>query len=166
MGDISDKELRARLLAFNTVVPPVTGSTRNLLLKKLADLEKGQTKKNDASKIMPPPNVKSPINESVMISSSNNGKQSQHIIFDNTDSPRKSARRRRQYRAPDPFDTSDSEVDNGTLGHTIQPANPKIASSSPKSNETSLMNVSNWKNTADLDVHQSYLSPGIYFKDC
>lgn len=40
MGEsISDQELRRRLLTFNTVVPPVTNSTRRLLLKKLADLE-------------------------------------------------------------------------------------------------------------------------------
>lgn len=40
MGEsISDQELRRRLLVFNTVVPPVTNSTRRLLLKKLTDLE-------------------------------------------------------------------------------------------------------------------------------
>lgn len=77
MGEIiPDKELRSRLLAFNTVVPPITSSTRKLLLKKLADLESSQAKQNDASKIMPPPNLKSPINESIVISSSNSASKS------------------------------------------------------------------------------------------
>lgn len=44
MGEsISDQELRRRLLAFNTVVPPVTKSTRSLLLRKLAHLESSQS---------------------------------------------------------------------------------------------------------------------------
>lgn len=77
-------------------------------------------------------------------------------------SPRKSTRLRQSYQAPDIFDTSDSEVDAGSLGHTIQPTSPKIASPSPKSNETSLMNVSYKKNTKDSDAHLSYFSPGNY----
>jgi membrane protein Man1 len=40
MGEhLTDQELRHRLSVFNTVVPPVTNSTRGLLLKKLAKLE-------------------------------------------------------------------------------------------------------------------------------
>jgi len=160
MGEpISDQELRRRLLAFNTVVPPVTVSTRKLLLKKLAKLESNSTQKESVSKSMPPP--KAPTNgtnESVMISSSMDiRKPSQHIVFDHIDSPRKSTRFRRI--ALDTYDTSDSEVDTGSLGHSIQPANPYIVSSSPKSNETSLMNVSNWKNTNNADEDQnSYYS--------
>lgn len=51
MGDIiSDQELRRRLLTFNTVVPPVTNSTRRLLLKKLADLESSRLSQNDSHK--------------------------------------------------------------------------------------------------------------------
>jgi len=164
MGEIiSDQELRRRLLAFNAVVPPVTSTTRNLLLKKLASLEGGQSGKTAASSIMPPPKLRSSANvtnESIMISSSVDGKHSQHKIFDNTNSPRKSARQQRIYKAPDLFDNSDSEAETGSLGRSILPANPYISSSSPKSNETSLMNVSNWKNSYD---HQStYVSPGIY----
>lgn len=167
MGDdISDKELRKRLSAFNVVVPPVTSSTRKLLLKKLANLESSETNKNAASNSMPPPKSKATVdstNESIMISSSlDSGKQSQYTKFD-VDSPRKSARRRRANQTRDPFDTSDSEVDAGTLGHSIQPANPYISSSSPKSNETSLMNVSNWKSTVNTDNQNSYISPGILF---
>jgi len=164
MGEIiSDQELRRRLSAFNQVVPPVTSTTRNLLLKKLASLESSQSGKIAASSIMPPPKLRGSANgtnESIMISSSVDGiKHPQHKTFDNMNSPRKSTRQRRQYQAPDPFDTSDSEVDTGTLGHSILPANPSIASSSPKSNETSLMNVSNWKNAHDNQY--SYASPGI-----
>lgn len=40
---ISDKELCRRLSAFNTVVPPVTNSTRKLLLQKLVNLENSQS---------------------------------------------------------------------------------------------------------------------------
>jgi len=164
MGEIiSDQELRRRLSAFNAVVPPVTSTTRNLLLKKLASLEGGQSEKTAATSSMPPPKLRSSANgtnESIMISSSADGKNSQHKTFDNMNSPRKSARQQRGYKAPDLFDNSDSEVDTGSLGRSILPANPYIASSSPKSNETSLMNVSNWKNTPD---HQnSYVSPGTY----
>lgn len=164
MGEVlSDQELRRRLLAFSAVVPPVTNSTRKLLLKKLENLEgSSKVEKNAASKIMPPPKSKAPnesTNESIMISSSlDSAKQSQQTTFD-VNSPRKSTRRRREYRAPDPFDTSDSEVDAGTLGRSIQPANPYIASSSPKSNETSLMNVSNWKNVGTNGDQNSYVSP-------
>lgn len=44
MGEsISDQELRRRLSTFNTVVPPVTSSTRRLLLRKLDDLESKQS---------------------------------------------------------------------------------------------------------------------------
>ncbi|XP_015377448.1 PREDICTED: uncharacterized protein LOC107171710, partial [Diuraphis noxia] len=164
MGEIiSDQELRRRLLAFNAVVPPVTSTTRNLLLKKLASLEGGQSGKTATSSIMPPPKLRSSANaangtnESIMISSSVDGKNSQHRTFDSMNSPRKSARQQRIYKAPDLFDNSDSEADTGSLGRSILPANPYIASSSPKSNETSLMNVSNWKNSYD---HQSaYVSP-------
>lgn len=40
MGEhLTDQELRLRLSVFNTVVPPVTKSTRGLLLNKLARLE-------------------------------------------------------------------------------------------------------------------------------
>lgn len=145
MGDaISDQELRRRLLAFNSVVPPITGSTRKLLLKKLANLESNVTTKNVTSKIMPPPKPKAPsngTNESIVISSVECSKPSQHITFNRTESPRKSARRNR--RVLDPYDTSDSEVDASSLGRSILPANPYITSSSPKSNEISLMNVSN-----------------------
>jgi len=163
MGEIiSDQELRRRLSAFNAVVPPVTSTTRNLLLKKLASLEGGQSAKTDATSSMPTPKLRSSTNgtnESTMISSSVDGKHSQHKTFNSMNSPRKSARQQRIYKAPDLFDNSDSEVDTGTLGRSILPANPYIASSSPKSNETSLMNVSNWKNSDD---HQnSYVSPGI-----
>ncbi|VVC30133.1 Hypothetical protein CINCED_3A018232 [Cinara cedri] len=156
MDDISDQELRRRLSAFNTVVPPVTKSTRNLLLKKLANLESSQLNQKSASDVMPPPKLKSTTNgtnESIIISSSGT-KTPQHNIFD-VDSPRKSTRLRRQYRAPDTFDTSDSEVDTHTLGHSIAPPNPKIISSSPKSNETSLMNVSNWKNETNKNIDES-----------
>jgi membrane protein Man1 len=166
MGDsISDQELRRRLASYNVVVPPVTDSTRKLLIKKLTKLESGDGTHNVASKIMPPPklvNSTNGTNESIMISSSANAnKPSQHIIFTDTDSPRKSARRRRQLK--DPFDTSDSEVDAGTIGHSVLTKNLYRASSSPKSNETSLMNVSNWKNKTGED---SYVSPGkfnVYF---
>lgn len=49
MGEIiSDKELRRRLSAFNTVVPPVTNSTRKLLLKKLENLENSQSTQIDS----------------------------------------------------------------------------------------------------------------------
>jgi len=161
MGEIiSDQELRRRLLAFNAVVPPVTSTTRNLLLKKLASLEGKQSSITAASNIMPPPKLRgvaSGTNESIIISSSVDGKHSQHKTFDSMSSLRKGIRKQRQYRAPDLFETSDSETDTGTLGHSILPANPHITSSSPKSNETSLMNVSNWKNSYD---HQnSYVSP-------
>lgn len=163
MGEIiSDQELRRRLSAFNAVVPPVTSTTRNLLLKKLASLESAQPNKTAATTNMPPPKLRSSANgtnESIIISSSVDGKHSQHKTFDSMNSPRKSARQQRMYKAPDLFDNSDSEADAGSLGRSILPANPYIASSSPKSNETSLMNVSNWKNTPD---HQnSYVSPGI-----
>lgn len=172
MGDqISDQELRRRLLAFNAVVPPVTGSTRKLLLKKLADLEGSQANKNAATKSMPPPKPKSKAstngttNESIMISSSMGSKPSQYIQFDNTDSPRKSTRRQRQYRAPDPFDTgSDSEIDTGTIGRSTNPGSPYIASSSPKSIERSLMNVSTWDSTGVDEDKISYLSPGKLIK--
>jgi len=155
---ITDQELRRRLLVFNPVVPPITSSTRKLLQRKLVNLESGQQagKINDASKSMPPPKPKTKApptngtNDSVLISSS---KQSQHMKFDNTESPRKSTRQRR-YRAPDPFDTSDSEVDTGSLGRSILPTNPYIASSSPKSSERSLMNVSDWKSAATTDEEQ------------
>ncbi|XP_025202028.1 uncharacterized protein LOC112599365 [Melanaphis sacchari] len=161
MGEIiSDQELRRRLLAFNTVVPPVTSTTRNLLLKKLASLESKQSSNTAASNIMPPPKLRglaNGTNESIIISSSMDGKNSQHKTFDNMNSPRKSVRQQRKYQAPDLFDTSDSEVDTGTLGHSILSANPYIASSSPKSNETSLMNVSNWKNSHDQQ--NLYVSP-------
>lgn len=50
MGEIiSDKELRRRLSAFNTVVPPVTNSTRKLLLKKLENFETSQSTQFDSS---------------------------------------------------------------------------------------------------------------------
>lgn len=165
MGEIiSDQELRRRLSVFNKSVPPVTATTRKLLLKQLAKLEgsQGSNTNNAASKIMPPPKSKVSVsNESIMISSSlDTGKQSQHIKFEN--SPRKSARRQTQHRARDVYDTSDSEVDTGTLGYSILPANPKIASSSPKSNETSLMNVSSWKNT-DEDQNSYLISGKIVF---
>lgn len=161
--NISDQELRLRLSAFNTVVPPVTNSTRNLLLKKLANLE---SNKNSASNDMPPPKPKSSTNdtnESVIISSSTI-KNSQHKLFD-IDSPRKTTRLRQSYRAPDPFDTSDSEAETHTLGHSIRPANPKMSSSSPKSLETSLMNVSNWKNETktNKDDSSSHYLPSIYY---
>lgn len=156
---ISDKELRKRLLSFNTVVPPITGSTRKLLLKKLAALESGRSKES-SSKIMPPPKPKTrsnTTNESVMISSSMNGrKQTQHLIFD-IDSPRKNRR-----RILDPYETSDSEVDASSLGRSIQPANPYITSSSPKSNDTSLMNVSTKTSKFDADEQNSYSSPGTF----
>lgn len=160
MGDsISDLELRRRLLAFNPVVPPITGSTRKLLLKKLANLESGATSENATSKIMPPPKSKAPsngTNESIIISSSAEGsKPSQHITFNRTDSPRKSARRNR--RPLDSYDTSDSEVDAGSLERSILPANPYITSSSPKSNETSLMNVSN-KTTFTAETNDNDLA--------
>lgn len=169
MGEIiSDQELRRRLSVFNKVVPPVTDTTRKLLLKQLAKLEgtQGSNTKNAAANIMPPPKSKamtSVSNESIMISSSmDTGKQSQHIKFEN--SPRKSARRQTKSRPRDVYDTSDSEVDTATLGRSILTTNPKIASSSPKSNETSLMNVSNWKST-DEDQN-SYFVPGkiVLFK--
>lgn len=161
---LSNQEIRNRLLKYENSVPPVTASTRKLLLKKLVKLETKQATPNKASDVMPPPKPKGS-NESIMISSSLDGiKQSQHAIFDtpNSPSPRKNLRRR--YRAPDPFETSDSEVDNGALGRSIMPANPRLASSSPKSTETSLMNVSNWKNAAgtDLDQSSSYSSPGTF----
>lgn len=164
MGDsISDQELRRRLASFNVVVPPVTDSTRKLLIKKLTNLESGDGTNNAASTIMPPPKLTTSTNgtnESIMISSSTNAnKPSQHIIFNNMDSPRKSTRRRRQIKAPDPFDTSDSEVDAGTAGHSVLTNTPYLVSSSPKSNETSLMNVSNWKNRVGED---SYASPGNF----
>lgn len=170
MGDqISDQELRRRLSSFNVVVPPVTNTTRKLLLKKLADLEGSQTDQNAASKSMPPPKSKAKAptngttNESIMISSSmDSEKPMQYTTFDNTDSPRKNTRRRRQYRAPDPFDTgSDSEVDSASLGRSILSTSPYIASSSPKSNETSLMNVSNWNATSADEGQNSYVSPGM-----
>lgn len=168
MGDaISDQELRRRLSAFNSVVPPITGSTRKLLLKKLANFENSVTTKNATSKIMPPPKPKAPFNgtnESIVISSSVEGsKPSQHITFNRTGSPRKSTRRNR--RVPDPYDTSDSEVDAISLGRSILPTNPYITSSSPKSNETSLMNVSNKMQYMD-EANESKLayssSPGIF----
>lgn len=165
MGDsISDQELRRRLSSFNVVVPPVTNTTRKLLLKKLANLESGEVTKDAASTTMPPPKSVTSTNgtnESIMISSSvETIKPTQHTTFDNTDSPRKSSRRRRQIQAPDPFDTSDSEIDTGSIGRSILTNNPYIASSSPKSNETSLMNVSSWKNRVGED-QDSYVSPGI-----
>lgn len=168
MGDaMSDQELRRRLLAFNSVVPPITGSTRKLLLKKLANLESSVTIKHATSKIMPPPKPKAPsngTNESIVISSSVEGsKPSQHIKFHRTESPRKSTRRNR--RVLDPYDTSDSEVDASSLGRSILPANPYITSSSPKSNETSLMNVSNkvqFRDEANDNQFVYSSSPGIY----
>jgi len=157
---ISDKELRRRLSLYYAKAPPVTNFTRKLLLKKLADLESGKSDQN-SSKIMPPPKPKTPsngTNKSVMISSSVSGhKQSQHLIFD-IDSPRKSRR-----QVLDPFDTSDSEVDASSLGRSILPANPYITSSSPKSNETSLMNVSVKASKIDADDQNPYVSsPGTY----
>lgn len=116
---------------------------------------------------MPPPKPKtsaSSTNESIMISSSVDGaKQSQYLKFNSTSSPRKSARRRIQNT--DIYDTSDSEVDAGTLGRSILPANPYIASSSPKSTDTSLMNVSTRTSIVDTNGDQnSYSSsPGIVF---
>lgn len=162
--NISDQELRRRLLAFNVMVPPVTNTTRNLLKKKLANLESNESNKNTASVVMPPPKPKSSTNgtnESIIISSSGT-KNSQHNIFD-VDSPRKSSRLRRHYQAPEHFDTSDSEVDTHTLGQSIQPANSNIISSSPKSNETSLMNVSNWKTETNKDESSHYLLSIHYF---
>lgn len=51
MGEsITDQELRRRLLTFNTVVPPVTNSTRRLLVKKLADLESRHSSQIDSPK--------------------------------------------------------------------------------------------------------------------
>jgi len=51
MGEsISDQELRRRLLTFNTVVPPVTNSTRRLLVRKLADLESRNSSQIDSPK--------------------------------------------------------------------------------------------------------------------
>ncbi|XP_001952027.2 inner nuclear membrane protein Man1 isoform X1 [Acyrthosiphon pisum] len=51
MGEsISDQELRRRLLTFNTVVPPVTDSTRRLLMRKLADLESRHSSQIDSPK--------------------------------------------------------------------------------------------------------------------
>jgi len=51
MGDIiSDQEIRRRLSSFNTVVPPVTNSTRRLLLRKLEELESSQSNQVDSSK--------------------------------------------------------------------------------------------------------------------
>lgn len=163
--DITDKELRHRLKSFNVVVPPVTNSTRKLLQKKLANLESSQSHKNDALNSMPPPKPKAPTNgtnESIMISSYDGSKPSQHRIFDTMDSPSKSTRRRQLYRAPDPFDTSDSEIETGSLGRSIMPANPLITSSSPKSNERSLMNVSDWKNALDASEDPYKSSPGTY----
>jgi len=164
---ITDQELRRRLLVFNTVVPPVTNSTRRLLLKKLVNLESGQVNQNDASISMPPPKPKTiaptnGTNESVIISSSA-GIQSQHMKFDDTTNSSKSTRRRRLYRAPDPLDTSDSEVDTGSQGRFALPANPQVVSSSPKSSEKSLMNVSDWqsKNTSNED-QIPYVFPGIF----
>lgn len=164
--DITDKELRHRLKSFNIVVPPVTNSTRKLLQKKLANLESSQLHRNVDSNSMPPPKPKAPTNstnESIMISSSDGNKSSQHMTFDTMDSPSKSTRRRRLYRAPDPFDTSDSEIETGSLGRSIMPANPLITSSSPKSNERSLMNVSDWKNALDASDDPYKSSPGKLF---
>jgi len=48
MGDISDQEIRRRLSVFNTVVPPVTNSTRGLLLRKLEELEASQSNQFDS----------------------------------------------------------------------------------------------------------------------
>ena len=39
MPGLSDAELRRRLVAHNYTVPPITDSTRGLLLKKLAQLD-------------------------------------------------------------------------------------------------------------------------------
>lgn len=50
MGDISDQEIRRRLSVFNTVVPPVTNSTRGLLLNKLEELETSQSNQFDSPK--------------------------------------------------------------------------------------------------------------------
>jgi len=50
MGDISDQEIRRRLSVFNTVVPPVTNSTRGLLLRKLEELEASQSNQFDSPK--------------------------------------------------------------------------------------------------------------------
>lgn len=163
--DITDKELRNRLKSFNVVVP-VTNSTRKLLLKKLEKLESSQVNTNVTSNSMPPPKPKAPTNstnDSIMISSYDTGKQSQHMTFDIMDSPSKSTRRRKFYRAPDSSEASDSEIESGSLGHSIMPANPLITSSSPKSNERSLMNVSNWKNALDLTEDPYVSSPGILF---
>lgn len=163
--DITDQELRNRLKSFN-IVAPVTNSTRKLLQKKLANLESSQPRTNVASNIMPPPKPKAPnngTNESIMISSYDGSKPSQHRTFDTMDSPSKSTRRRQLYRAPDPFDTSDSEIETGSLGRSIMPANPLITSSSPKSNEKSLMNVSDWKNALDASQDPYKSSPGILF---
>ncbi|XP_050543880.1 inner nuclear membrane protein Man1 [Daktulosphaira vitifoliae] len=158
---ISDQELRQRLASFNAVVPPVTASTRKLLLKKLADLEGNRSKDNAETSKMPPPKQKpkttNGTNESIMISSSGN-RPSQYTTFDNTDSPKKSPRRRRQYRAADPFDTgSDSDIDNASLGRSVLATSPNLPSSSPKTHETSLMNVSNW-NAVSGDEDQSIFS--------
>lgn len=44
-----DQDLRRRLMAFNTVVPPITDSTRALLLRKLSSLETPDSKKQTKS---------------------------------------------------------------------------------------------------------------------
>ncbi|XP_050421228.1 inner nuclear membrane protein Man1 [Adelges cooleyi] len=164
---ISDQELRRRLSSFNAVVPPVTNSTRKLLLKKLSDLESSITSNTAETRSMPPPKQKAKTtngtNDSIIISSSGvAGRPSQYTTFDNTDSPKKSPRRRRQYRAPDPFDTgSDSDIDNGSLGRSTLSASPNLASSSPKSHEASLMNVSNWDAVSRDEDQTLYSSPDV-----
>lgn len=143
-------------------------------MAKLAKLENGEADKSSTSKIMPPPNPiaqNNKTNDSIMISSSlNSEKQSQHLRFNTTNSPKKSIRRRRNL---DNYDTSDSEVDAGSPGRSLLPANPYIASSSPKSNETSLMNVSKQTSYSIVDANadqNSYSSsPGIltvFFRKC
>ena len=51
MASLSDAELRRRLEGHNFAAPPVTGSTRPLLLKKLAQLD-GDNQKSTKGKIL------------------------------------------------------------------------------------------------------------------
>ena len=48
MTSISDDDLKSRLQRLNYPVPPITASTRGVLLKKLAQLEKAKAKSSKA----------------------------------------------------------------------------------------------------------------------
>ena len=50
MEGLSDAELRRRLQAHNFEVPPITDSTRTLLVKKLAKLDGGNQKATKGKK--------------------------------------------------------------------------------------------------------------------